>query len=684
MKKMSMTTKIALLSVFPVFVMAAAIILSAARINERELRDLYSEDLWTAQSGFEKTFNDWKSNLATTSKMLVSLEELVHGVEDGNTYSLSYVVNNTISGLTPDFAFVTDAQGTILTGSYAGESAAGIRAVQKALRGESVSSVEDTDYTDYGLLYAAPVTSGSTVVGTLVIGYDFIKKQLITLMSESYGVDSAIFEGDRIIATSLGDSLVGTALDNEEVSDAVFSKGRVYSMRREINGVHYDCFYLPFEDSDGNITGMLFLAKDLSGLAGMIITMMKDLAVVIGIIVVIIGLAVILTTKRLLKPLDILKDTMVGISSGDADLTKRIKLQVHDEIGEVVNGFNMFTDKLQHIVREMKDSKKSLDVAGDDLNNITEDASSAIEEILANINSIHSEIEKQSNAVDQTAGAVDEISSNIASLNNMIENQSSGVTQASAAVEEMIGNIGSVSASMERMSRSFDQLGSNANSGFDKLRDVSDKVKQIESESRLLQEANEAIASIASQTNLLSMNAAIEAAHAGEAGKGFAVVADEIRKLSETSTVQSKSIGDQLRQTQDSIANVVAATQEASDAFGIVASELKETAQVVVQVRSAMEEQNEGSRQITDALKMMNDSTVEVRSASAEMNEGNSLILNEVKQLQDVTHVIRTGMDEMKIGAQKINDSGVALSEISSKVQSSIEKIGTQVDLFKV
>lgn len=684
MKKLSMTTKIALLSVFPVFVMAAAIILSAARINERELRDLYSEDLWTAQSGFERTLNDWKSNLATTSKMLVSLQDLVSGVEDGDTYRLSYVVDNIISGLTPDFAFVTDAQGIILSGSYAGESAAGVRAVAKALSGESVSSVENTDYTEYGLLYATPITSDSSVIGTLVIGYDFLKKQLITLMSESHGVDSAIFEGDRIIATSLGDSFVGTTLDNEEVSDAVFNKGRVYSMNREINGVHYDCFYLPFEDSDGNISGMLFLAKDLSGLAEMVITMMKDLAVVIVIIVVIIGFAVILTTKKLLKPLEILKDTMVGISSGDADLTKRIQLNLHDEIGEVVKGFNMFTDKLQHIVKEMKDSKRDLDTVGDDMNRSIEDATSAIEEILANINSIHSEIQKQSNAVDQTAGAVDEISSNIASLNNMIENQSSGVTQASAAVEEMIGNIGSVSTSMERMARSFDQLGSNANNGFEKLRDVSEKVKQIESESRLLQEANEAIASIASQTNLLSMNAAIEAAHAGEAGKGFAVVADEIRKLSETSTVQSKSIGEQLRQTQDSIANVVAATQEASDAFGVVASELKETAQVVVQVRSAMEEQNEGSRQITDALKMMNDSTVEVRSASAEMNEGNSLILNEVKELQDAAHVIKTGMDEMKIGAEKINETGAALSGVSAKMRNSISRIGTQVDLFKV
>lgn len=684
MKKMKMTTKIALMAVFPVFVMAAAIIISAARINERELLDLYSEDLWTAQNGFNRTIKDWSNNLATTGKMLAAMDAFVDGVENMDTDSLTAAVSWVVEGLTPDFALVTDGSGLILTGMSAGESAARIDVVQKALRGELVRSIENTDFSEYGMLEAAPIKRGSEVIGTLIIGYDLVSHDLVGQMSESHGVECALFEGERIIASSFGDEYVGTTLDNPTVSDAVLKQGKAFSETSEIDGKRYSGVFIPFEDANGNISGMCYLGKDMSGLRGMVITMMKDLAVVITVIVVVIGLAVILVTKRLLKPLEVLKDTMVGISSGDADLTKRIKLHVHDEIGEVVNGFNMFTDKLQHIVQEMKNSKKDLDIAGDDLNKSTEDATSAIEEILANINSIHSEIQKQSNAVDQTAGAVDEISSNIASLNNMIENQSSGVTQASAAVEEMIGNIGSVSASMERMSRSFDQLGSNANSGFDKLRDVSEKVKQIESESRLLQEANEAIASIASQTNLLSMNAAIEAAHAGEAGKGFAVVADEIRKLSETSTAQSKSIGEQLKQTQNSIANVVTATQEASDAFGIVANELKDTAQVVVQVRSAMEEQNEGSRQITDALKMMNDSTVEVRGASAEMNEGNSLILNEVKELQDVTHVIRTGMDEMKIGAQKISETGTAMSGISTKVQESINRIGAQVDLFKV
>ena len=149
----------------------------------------------------------------------------------------------------------------------------------------------------------------------------------------------------------------------------------------------------------------------------------------------------------------------------------------------------------------------------------------------------------------------------------MIRQQADGVTQASSAVEEMIGNIQSVNASVDKMASSFAQLEQQSREGQQKQAAVNEKILQIEEKSKTLQEANQAIASIASQTNLLAMNAAIEAAHAGEAGKGFAVVADEIRKLSETSTAQSKTIGEQLKSIQTSIIEVVTGSQESSKAF---------------------------------------------------------------------------------------------------------------------
>ncbi len=385
-----------------------------------------------------------------------------------------------------------------------------------------------------------------------------------------------------------------------------------------------------------------------------------------------------------LKPLKIVQSAITGIATGNADLTQRIEIKSNNEIGQVVNGFNKFTEKLQSIISDVKNSKDELGVAGEDMSSTAQDTASAITQIIANIESFRTQLDAQKSSVDQTAGAVDEISANINSLNQMIENQSAGVTQASSAVEEMIGNINSVSSSMEKMNRSFEGLQEHSQGGGGKLEDVSMKVQAIENQSESLNDANLAIANIAEQTNLLAMNAAIEAAHAGEAGKGFAVVADEIRKLSEISSQQSTQIANQLNQIMASIQEVVGASSDASQTFSLVSQELSDTDQLVMQIRTAMEEQNEGSKQILEALKMMNDSTQEVRNASDEMQEGNKLILSEVQHLQDVTTSMKSSMDEMAIGAQKINETGSVLTEVSDRVKDSIIKIGNQIDEFKV
>jgi methyl-accepting chemotaxis protein len=410
----------------------------------------------------------------------------------------------------------------------------------------------------------------------------------------------------------------------------------------------------------------------------------KTLAILCVVFVIILILITALTVLNMIKPLKGVEKSIQGIASGNADLTRRLDKTVNNEIGSIVNGFNQFIEKLQNIMADLKRSKDDLSSSGGTLRTSIEGTSSAITQILSDIDSVKKEITSQSASVEETAGAVTEISQNILSLEKMIENQASGISQASAAVEQMIGNIGSVNKSVEQMAQSFTSLEERSRDGMTKQERVSEQIELISSQSEMLEDANAAIASIASQTNLLAMNAAIEAAHAGEAGKGFSVVADEIRKLSETSTAQSKTIGDELKKIQGSIGTVVSASAETTNAFGSVSESIKATDTLVLQIKNAMEEQLSGSKQIGDALHMMNDSTAEVRTASSEMSAGQKAILDEVKRLQDATSSMKEKVTEMETGARKINETGTALHGISKNVNDTIARIGNQIDQFKV
>ncbi len=613
----------------------------------------------------------------------------------GDRTSLALYANKVDDSSSIDVFCFTDSKGVVVASSDSafpvGTSLSSAYAVSNALKGTSMHSCEPVAGCKYGVIASSPVVSGGSVIGTAVAVYDLASEEegdFLVALKSSYHVECTIFHNDVRMGTTLrnekGASLAGTKLNNDSISNIVLVKGQEFKGRNVIQGETYLSVYYPLKRGDGSVNGMLFVAKSLASVDNMKDSSIKTIVPVTIILAILVMIVVGRFIFWLMWRINNVTKVCKELSAGDADLTKRVKLLVRDEIGDLIIHFDLFCDKLQTIVREVKQSKGVLESTGNDLSASTEDTVSAITQIIANIDSISGQIENQTRSVDQTADAVDEITGNVSSLDHMIESQSSGVAQASAAVEQMVGNIASVNRSVDKMATSFESLESDAKTGFAKQQDVNDRIKQIEEQSQMLQEANLAISSIAEQTNLLAMNAAIEAAHAGEAGKGFSVVADEIRKLSETSSSQSKTIGDQLKKIQDSISEVVTASQETSAAFTSVSSKIQETDQLVVQIKAAMEEQNSGSRQISQALKSMNDSTVEVQKSSKMMSQMSNKITREMASLKDVATNMKDGMDEMGNGARKINETGTALGEISQQVQDSIAKIGGQIDLLKV
>jgi methyl-accepting chemotaxis protein len=387
---------------------------------------------------------------------------------------------------------------------------------------------------------------------------------------------------------------------------------------------------------------------------------------------------------QIVKPIINMSLTLKDISEGEGDLTKVIDEKGKDETSDMAHYFNLTLEKIKELVLTIKKQAVTLFDIGNELaSNMTETAA-AINQITANIQSVKSRVINQSASVTETNATMEQITVNIDKLNGHVERQSSSVSQSSSAIEEMLANIQSVTSTLVKNAENVKELMDASEVGKTGLQEVAADIQEIARESEGLLEINSVMENIASQTNLLSMNAAIEAAHAGEAGKGFAVVADEIRKLAESSSGQSKTIGTVLKKIKSSIDKITRSTDNVLNKFGAIDQGVKTVAEQEENIRNAMEEQGEGSKQILEAIGQVNEITQQVKAGSEEMLEGSKEVLKEGGNLERVTGEITGGMNEMASGAEQINIAVNQVNDLSGKNRENIDILVREVARFKV
>ncbi len=448
----------------------------------------------------------------------------------------------------------------------------------------------------------------------------------------------------------------------------------------EILGEKFSVAYYPVYSSDWVVICKAPYSDFYEGINELFYSMLL-ISVIALVIAFFVGMFVV---NIALKPLKKVGFAIKEIASGDADLTKRLPVGSKDEIGNLASGFNDFTEKLNIIVSELKDSKDDLHLYGEQLGKMVQDNADFLSQMVMSIQGVNNEISNQHEKVDDSVGAVDTISQAVQTLRELLQKQEQGVEQASTAVTQMIGNIASVSNSVEKMAKEFESLQIDVDKGITQQHEVNKQIQEIEVQSKMLNEANKVISSIASETNLLAMNAAIEAAHAGDAGKGFAVVADEIRKLSETSAAESKKISAQLKGILGAISGVVDASSLSDRSFTAVAEKIQGTGNLVREIKLAMEEQSAGSKQIGDALSYMNDATAQVRTASDGVDRSRQGIISNIDSLKTSSDVVKSQVESMSGNIKNMEDSDSSLLNITTSINGSIYRIGSQIDQFKV
>jgi methyl-accepting chemotaxis protein len=301
---------------------------------------------------------------------------------------------------------------------------------------------------------------------------------------------------------------------------------------------------------------------------------------------------------------------------------------------------------------------------------------------------------KQEQSAAESDKAVKHINGNIDSLNKLIEDQSENINTSSSAVEEMTANIHSVTKTLVDNSKNVDELTVASENGKAGLQAVAQKIQEIARDSEGLLEINAVMNNIASQTNLLSMNAAIEAAHAGEAGKGFAVVADEIRKLAESSGTQSKTTAAMRKQIKGSIDSITISSNDVISRFEVIDTGVKTVSHHEQNIRSAMEEQEVGGRQILESMQRLKEINASVKKGSEEMTQSGNQLIKQTNEFIQVSNASVNGMNEIVNGAMKeIKTAVTHVEEVSMensrnfdelKVESSKFKVGTGTEKMKV
>ncbi len=392
---------------------------------------------------------------------------------------------------------------------------------------------------------------------------------------------------------------------------------------------------------------------------------MRRTTVLIGAVIAAVVLAASFIIGRgIILPLLAASRSLKDIAEGSGDLSVRMPVKGKNEVSDVGTYFNKFVDSLHAMVVQIKKESELMADISAHLNEKTAGIKNDMTQISTSITDLNFKTEEQSASAAETSATIEQIARNIESLSGQIEDQSSAVTQSSAAVAQMVSNINSISNNLDKASAKFKRLQDSSTDGKTSIEDMRAVVADVSGRSALLLEMNTVIDAIASQTNMLAMNAAIEAAHAGDAGAGFSVVADEIRKLAEETASQSKQIAGELQNIVSSIETVVAASAKAENVFDEIVSEVTVSNGLVNQISMALKEQSEGSRQVLTALKNIQDITVQVRDGSVEMNGGTTAILKEMQRLTDISRQVQ---DNALIIANAVETIGASVDSITSE-----------------
>jgi len=448
--------------------------------------------------------------------------------------------------------------------------------------------------------------------------------------------------------------------------------GQVHSFFREKEQIYYSV------TRNGLIYGVEVPVSDITESSEKLAY--TNSAIALALLMILIAL-IYLAVKTFLKPMAFMSYTFKTVASGD--LTREAEVKSHDEVGEMGESFNLIVKNFKEIIESLKSQSNRLDQFSEDMASQSQQSASSVQEIAASSKNVGNSMKQQKKIVDEAGTLLSEIAASIARIADETDKNQKAIEEASAAAEEM-GKAITHSASLAvEGDKTAKELSVISEEGSTLMGQLSETIENVAGQSSQITEMVQLIMDISEQTNLLAMNAAIEAAHAGEYGKGFAVVAEEIRKLADKSSRSARDIQAVVKQIHEGMEQNRQRGEKTIENFKVLKVKVEKSSRVNHDIASASGEQKQANQSILRTVTALKDLGSLIAQKSMEESRNVKKMEEVFASLVRLSEEVAAAMEEEETALGETAQASEQISQISGQLRTIARKIQEDFKRFK-